>query len=149
MHVSGRFASAALLLFLMSPPLLVAQERQISGRVTRAGTDVPVPEAAVSVVGAGQVRAVLTNADGRYAIAAPAGEVRLQFRLLGYTPREVVVPAGTNIMDVALSQDVFRLSEVVVTGQATTIERRSATTAIAYGCPRRRSRTRSPARSPA
>jgi TonB-dependent starch-binding outer membrane protein SusC len=30
------------------------------------------------------------------------------------------------------AQDVFRLDELVVTGQATTIERRSATTSIAY-----------------
>ena len=132
-NVSGRFACAVLLLllpFLASP--LEAQDRRVSGRVTRSGSDLPVPDANVLVLGISQVRTVSTDDDGRYAILVPAGDARLRFRALGFTPREVEVPAGTTTLDVALVQDHFRLTEVVVTGQATTIERRSATTAVAY-----------------
>jgi len=54
------------------------------------------------------------------------------FRAIGYARVEVIVPAGTATHDVQMEADVFKLSEVVVTGQATSVERRSATTAIAY-----------------
>ncbi len=127
-----RTGLAALLLLLVVPSFVAAQDRQISGRVTRSGSTEPVPDVEISILNAAEGRTTRTNADGRYSISAPAGDVRLQVRAIGYTRREVNVPAGTNTLDVVLVQDFFRLSEVVVTGQATTVERRSATTAIAY-----------------
>jgi TonB-linked SusC/RagA family outer membrane protein len=120
-------AFAALLL----PLTLGAQDRQISGRVTQTGTDQPIENAVVIVVGTSRVSG-RTDALGRYNIAAPGGDVRLGFRALGHSPREILVAAGRTTVDVALTRDAFRLSEVVVTGQATTVERRSATTASAY-----------------
>lgn len=119
----------ALAVFLL-PLTLAAQDRQVSGRVTLAGTDQPIEAAIVSVVGTS--RAARTDAAGRYTIAAPAGDIVLRFRALGYAPRELPVAAGRASMDVSLARDAFRMSEVVVTGQATTVERRSATTAVAY-----------------
>lgn len=116
-----------MLLLPIAPTFLAAQERQISGRVTRSGSDQPVPDAEIAILNAAQGRTTRTNADGRYTISAPRGEARLQFRAIGYTRREIAVPAGTSTLDVVLVQDFFRLSEVVVTGEATTIERRSAT----------------------
>ncbi|MCR4339455.1 MAG: carboxypeptidase-like regulatory domain-containing protein, partial [Gemmatimonadaceae bacterium] len=127
-----RTGLAALLLLLIVPAILIAQERQISGRVTRSGSTEPVPDVQISVLNVAEGRSTRTNADGRYSITAPAGDVRLQVRAIGYTRREINVPAGTSTLDIVLVQDFFRLSEVVVTGQATTVERRSATTAIAY-----------------
>jgi TonB-dependent starch-binding outer membrane protein SusC len=124
----SRLALAALLL---APGVLAAQDRQISGRVTRAGGNVAL-QAEVTVVGELRYRTARTNPDGRYTIAAPQGEVRLMFRSIGHARVEVVVPAGTATQDVAMEPDVFKLSEVVVTGQATSVERRSATTSIAY-----------------
>ncbi|MGI8617789.1 MAG: SusC/RagA family TonB-linked outer membrane protein [Gemmatimonadaceae bacterium] len=127
-----RSGLAALLLLLVAPTFLAAQERQISGRVTRSGSDEPVPDVQVSVLNAAQDRTTRTSADGRYSISVPTGEARLQLRAIGYTRREINVPAGTSTLNVVLVQDFFRLGEVVVTGEATTIERRSATTAVAY-----------------
>ncbi|HET9515146.1 MAG TPA: SusC/RagA family TonB-linked outer membrane protein [Gemmatimonadales bacterium] len=123
------FAMAALLL---APGVLAAQDRQIAGRVTRAGADPQPLDAEVSVVGQLRYRTARTNPEGRYTITAPQGEVRLMFRAIGYGRVEVVVPANQGTLDVQMEQDVFKLSEVVVTGQATSVERRSATTAIAY-----------------
>lgn len=120
------------LMLAMAPTILTAQDRRISGRITKAGTETPIPDAEVSVVGALRYDAARTGQDGRYTITAPAGEVRLQARAIGYTRQEAVVPASQSTVDFGLQTDIFRLSEVVVTGQATTIERRSATTAIAY-----------------
>jgi TonB-dependent starch-binding outer membrane protein SusC len=118
------------LVAVLLPTVLAAQDRQISGRVTQSGTEQPIESAVVTVMGT--TRQARTNAEGRYNIAAPPGDVRLRVRAIGHAPREVPIAVGVATVDVALSKDAFRLSEVVVTGQATTIERRSATTASAY-----------------
>ena len=44
---------------------------------------------------------------------------------------EVEITPGQSQFEFALQPDIFRLEELVVTGQATTIDRRSATTSIA------------------
>ena len=100
-----------------------AQERQIAGRVT-ASTGEAVAGVAVSVTGT--ALAAVTNAEGRYAIAAPAGAVTLVFRRIAFKRREVQVPADQNAADAVLEPDVFNLEAVVVTGQATGVERRNA-----------------------
>lgn len=116
---------------LLLPLALGAQDRQISGRVTQTGTDQPIENATVMVVGTSRP-SVRTDAQGRYNVSAPAGDLRLGFRAIGHTPRQMLVAAGQTTADVTLTKDAFRLGEVVVTGQATTVERRSATTASAY-----------------
>jgi len=101
-----------------------AQQRQITGRVTSGATNEPVSGVAVSVTGT--AFAAVTNAEGRYAIAAPAGAVTLVFRRIAFKRREVQVPADQNTADATLEPDVFNLEAVVVTGQATGVERRNA-----------------------
>ena len=100
------------------------QERQISGRVTSATNGEAIAGVNVSVTGA--AFAAVTNADGRYTISAPSGAVTLVFRRIAFKRREVQVPAGQNTADAALEADVFNLEAVVVTGQATGVERRNA-----------------------
>ncbi len=119
-------------LLFMVPAILTAQDRRISGRVVKSGSDSPIADAVISVIGSPQTGVARTEADGRYSITAPAGAVRLQARAVGYARTEVAVAAGVTTMDISMQQDVFKMSEVVVTGQATTIERRSATTSIAF-----------------
>src|SRR5262245_6524770 len=117
---------------MLTPTGLLAQGRRITGRVTMTGTDQPVTAADISVVGQARTAVVFSGADGRFSMNAPAGAFRLQVRAFGYARAEVAVSAEQTSVDVALVQDVFKLDEVVVTGQATTIARRSATTSIAY-----------------
>lgn len=109
---------------LMGVATLAAQQRQITGRVTAAPTGDPIAEVNVTVTGT--ALGAVTNADGRYAVPAPEGEATLVFRRIGYKRREILVPATQNTTDVTLEQDVFNLEAVVVTGQATGIERRNA-----------------------
>ncbi len=122
----------AFLLPLLWPAVLSAQDRQITGRVISAQSGEPVRGADVSVVDHPAFAVVLTGAEGRFTITAPAGEVRLQIRAFTYQSTEVVVGPGESQVEVTLAQDLFRLSEMVVTGQVTTVDRRSATTAISY-----------------
>jgi TonB-linked SusC/RagA family outer membrane protein len=116
---------------LLAPALLHAQDRRITGTVTRSGSATPLAGVEISVLNQTDFQPVRTNAEGQYTITAPAGAARLQARLIGYTRVEATVPPGQSTMDFALNQDVFKMGEVVVTGQATTVERRSATTSIA------------------
>src|SRR5688572_13496744 len=116
---------------VFAPTLLFAQDRRITGMVTRTNSAVGLPDVEITVLGQTRLPTARTNAEGRYTITAPEGAVRLQARLIGHTRVEATVPANQSTQDFALTQDVFKMSEVVVTGQATTVERRSATTSIA------------------
>ena len=122
-----RLAAAAL---LAAPGLLHAQSRQISGTVTRSGGGSPVAEAAVTIVGT--TNAARSDAQGKFTINAPQGDVRLTVRAIGFSRKDVLVGANKTSVDIVLDQDVFKLEEVVVSGQATTVERRNLTTAVGY-----------------
>lgn len=115
---------------LLAPAALVAQERRVTGVVTRQGPGTPLEGAEVAVIGPTMGSVARTGADGRYNLNAPPGVIRLQVRMIGYKRVEFTLPAGQNTADFALQQDVFNLGQVVVSGQATTIERRSATTSV-------------------
>src|SRR5438046_1535007 len=101
-----------------------AQQRQITGQVTSAATREAVAGVNVSVTGT--AFAAVTNAEGRYAIAAPGSAVTLVFRRIGFKRKEAPVPAGQSAADVQLEEDVFNLEAVVVTGQQTGISRANA-----------------------
>lgn len=132
-----------LAVLLMRTATAAAQDRQISGVVTKGNGGPPVSEATVSLVGG--TATARSSSAGRYAITVGAGEVRLSVRAIGYQRREVMVPAGQTSVDVALTEDIFKLEEVVVSGQATTVERRNATTATSTVSPEEL--TRAPAQS--
>ena len=120
-----------LVTLILTPTLLYAQDRRITGTVTRTNSAVGLPDVEITVLGQTRFPRARTNAEGRYTITAPEGPVRLQARLIGHTRAEATVPANQSTQDFQLTQDVFKMGEVVVTGQATTVERRSATTSIA------------------
>ncbi len=125
--------SAVSLIVLLSIPdvsVAQAQGRTIAGVVTRANGGRPIQAVTVTVTGSQQL--AQSDDSGRYAILAPDGDVRLSFRAIGFSRKDVLVPATQTNMDVALTEDVFELEAVVVTGQATTLERRNATTATSY-----------------
>lgn len=107
-----------------------AQSRSLSGTVTDSLTGEPVSAGAVVVRGTGTGTAIRPN--GQFTLAnVPTGEFTLVVRSLGYRSREVPVAAGATTVVISLARDVFRIDQVVVTGQATTIERRSAPNAVA------------------
>lgn len=107
-----------------------AQGRTISGRVRDSLTGAPIPEARVGVLGG--TLAVSPNASGNYELSGlPEGEVTIQFRAVGYRRQEILVRAGQRTLDVSLARDVFKIEEIVVTGQATGVERRNLPNAVA------------------
>ena len=120
---------AALAALAVASGTALAQERQITGTVTRASGGQPVTEATISVTGSSAT--TKTNEQGKYSIDVGPGEVRLVIRAIGYRSEEVVVGPGQETADAALSEDIFKLEELVVSGQQTGVERRNATTSTA------------------
>jgi TonB-linked SusC/RagA family outer membrane protein len=60
----------------------------------------------------------LSDADGKYSIAAPDGDAVLVFSLLGYATREIAV-GGRTVVDVAMSELAEEIDELVVVAYGT------------------------------
>jgi TonB-linked SusC/RagA family outer membrane protein len=116
-------------LCLLSAQAATAQFRQIAGRVTNSSTQQGVTGATIAVTGTGIVAE--SNNEGDYVLNAPDGEANLVVRAIGYKRQQVAVPSTQSRADVALDPDVFKLEEIVITGQATGVERQNLPNAVA------------------
>lgn len=91
---------------------LNAQTLKVKGTITDGSNGETVPFATVVVKGASAW--TTSDADGKYAIDAPANGI-LSVECLGYVGREVAVN-GQTVLDIVLNQDMDQLSESVVIG---------------------------------
>ncbi len=111
------------------PPAAEASQRQpaatrvLTGHVTDSVSSNPVGSGDVSV-NQTQATAPIRN-DGSFSIVAPAGDVTLLVRSVGYVPRALAVAAGQDTVRVVLARDYALLNQVVVTGQATGVTRQN------------------------
>lgn len=117
----------ALLVFAAVPAR--AQSRIVTGRVMDSLTTVVVTSGQVSVTGT-PVGTTIKD-DGTFTLAVPLRDVTLSIRSIGFKRREIPVPAGQSAVTVALERDYFQLEAIVVTGQATGVERRNLANAVA------------------
>ncbi|MBA2457954.1 MAG: TonB-dependent receptor plug domain-containing protein, partial [Gemmatimonadales bacterium] len=124
-----RWWGVSFALALTVTPSVSAQVRQVTGRVTNAETGQGVPEATVAVTGTRIV--AQTGTDGRYSMNVPDGPAALVIRAIGFKRQEANVPSGSPTANVVLEPDIFKLEEVVVTGQSTGIERQNLPNAVA------------------
>lgn len=121
-------AAAAVLFLAVGGNTAMAQgTREVTGKVTLAG-GTPLQDAAVAVLG--QAIGVRTNEQGDFRLRVPAGDVTVQARAIGYKRVTARVPSGQNRVNFTLEKDVLQLEGVTVTGVASTIEKRSAATAV-------------------
>jgi TonB-dependent SusC/RagA subfamily outer membrane receptor len=129
--VRATVAAAALL--LLAPGGLVAQASgTVRGRVVEAGSQQPVADVQVSIVGT--TLGGITNASGDYTVTnVPAGEQRVRVRRLGFRAADqaVTVTAGaTATVNFTLSPSAAQLEQVVVTGTTGAVERRTVGNSI-------------------
>ncbi len=127
--MAQRVLGIVLSLCLLTVGVGSAQVRQIAGRVTNAQTEQGVSDVTIAVLGT-QIVAQADN-EGRFVLNAPGGNVSLMVRGIGFKRQQVNVPAGQERVDVALEPDVFKLEEIVTTGQATGVEQRNLANAVA------------------
>jgi TonB-dependent starch-binding outer membrane protein SusC len=108
----------------------VAQDRTVTGSVVDSITGEPIPNADVLVKGT--LTRVQTRNNGQFLLtAAPPAAFTLVVRAIGFHRQEVAVAPGQSLVTVALGRDVFRLEEVVITGQATGVEKQNLPNAVA------------------
>ncbi|WP_439556249.1 SusC/RagA family TonB-linked outer membrane protein, partial [Dyadobacter sp.] len=110
---------AAFVLFAMNA---AAQNASVTGTVTSAADNLPVP--GVSIVIKNSLTGTATDANGKYEINAP-GEATLVLSAIGHITQEVAV-SGRSIVDVKLAVDTRQLEELVVVGYGT--QKRNALT---------------------
>ncbi len=83
------------LVFLLAPPALGAQERAVTGTVIQQETRQPFPGVAVAV--RGTMIVALTDAQGFYTLRVPAGAEMLVFSHLGYRTQEMPVAVRIDV----------------------------------------------------
>ncbi len=120
-------ATAALLLAVGGSSAWAQGTREVTGKVVQA-SGTPLQDASVAVLG--QAIGIRSNEKGEYRLRVPAGDVTLIARAIGYKRVTMRVAAGQGTANFSLDKDVLQLEGVTVTGVASTIERRSAATAV-------------------
>ena len=91
-------------------------EVTITGKVADQVSGEALP--GVNVLVKGTATGTVTDVDGNYSLSVDNGDGILVFSSIGYTTREIAVNGRTTI-DVALTEDVQSLEEVVVIGYGT------------------------------
>jgi len=111
-----RYSTITLLLLgmILCVGTVAAQERQeISGTVTSADDNAPLPGANVSVPGT--TIGTATNAQGAYTLSVPGDADSLRFSFVGFQAQTVPI-AGRTTIDVALLPRAQQIEELVVVG---------------------------------
>lgn len=93
-----------------------AQARTITGKVTLAEDNSPLP--GVSVVAAGTIVGTITDFDGAYSIDVPPTATMLRFTFIGLQTEEVEIGNQT-VIDIAMVPSSEELDEVIVVGYGT------------------------------
>ena len=110
-----------ILLFLVisSTVQVSGQQVNVGGTVVDKEDQLPLP--GVSVIIKGTTTGTVTDADGKYSLVAPSSQSVIVFTFVGYGTQEVTV-GSQNLINIAMSQDLRQLSEVVVTGFGTQLK---------------------------
>lgn len=101
------------------------QTRPVTGTVTRAAGQ-PIEYATVLVKGT--ARGTQTDAAGAFRLVVPAGPLTLTARAIGFLPKDVPLGAADNTVTINMVEDPAKLEQIVVTGVATGVSKRSAAT---------------------
>jgi TonB-linked SusC/RagA family outer membrane protein len=121
---SAFLAAAAFVLAFATDGLAQVPTGTIEGKVTEQGSGRPLAGAQVFI--AGTTVGAVSNDRGEYRITgAPARQVELRVRVIGYSPfnASVVVRAGETVtQNISVSVSALQLEQVVVTGTGAQVE---------------------------
>ena len=106
--------AAIFLMFLCASFGLQAQQKMVSGTITSAEDNEPLP--GVNVFIKGTTSGSITDADGKYSLEIPEGinSPTLVYSYIGYATQELPI-ANKSVMDFAMTIDTKTLEDVVVT----------------------------------
>lgn len=104
-----------LIALLLLIPVFGFAQITVSGTVTEAATNQPIP--GVNIIIKGTTTGAISDFDGNYSIQANEGDT-LVFSYIGFDTQEIVVTVST--LNVVLQESTNLLDEVVVIGYGTT-----------------------------
>ncbi len=113
-------ASLLLMSFMMALTVY-AQDRTVSGTVTDLTTSEPL--AGVNVIIKGTSTGTITDINGTYSVELKASQNVLTFTFIGFVKQDITLSPSQTTVDVIMEEDVTSLSEVVITGLATSVKR--------------------------
>ena len=120
----GAFFTLPVLAVALATSAAAQATGTIEGKVTETGSGRPLSGAQIFI--AGTTVGGVTNDRGEYRITgAPARQVALRVRLIGYSPitKSVVVTAGQTVtQDIEVGVSALQLEQVVVTGTGAQVE---------------------------
>jgi TonB-dependent starch-binding outer membrane protein SusC len=122
----NRQKSIMLLLLLFALPVWLLAQTTVTGKVTEAATGNPLPGASISEKGT--TNNTQTDADGKFSLTVKNANAKLVISFVGFTSQ--TVDAGNNL-SVSLATDNTKLTEVVVTGLASSVKRSNLANAVA------------------
>ena len=113
--------SCILLFTLFFFHLSNGQEVNVSGTVSTASDNLPLP--GVSVIVKETTKGIQTDFDGKYSIESNVGDI-LVFSYIGFKTQEIVV-GNSSTIDISMEEDASVLDEVVVTAQGIKREKKA------------------------
>ncbi len=91
-------------------------QKTVSGTVTDAISQTPL--IGVNILAKGTSAGTISDLDGKFELEVPEDVDAISFSYIGYTTQEIAY-TGQSTLDVALTEDVTQLSELVVIGYGT------------------------------
>jgi TonB-linked SusC/RagA family outer membrane protein len=108
--------NALSIIFTFAVAITFAQTYNVSGNVTAADDNFPIP--GVNVIIKNTARGVSTDFDGNYTFDDVPSGATLVFSYVGFQTKEVVITSD-QVLNIQLETDVATLDEVVVIGYGT------------------------------
>ena len=118
---------AAVLGLLAAP--LQGQTQLLMGKVTDSVTTRVIASGEILVLGTALTAPI--REDGSFALSVPVREITLSVRSDGYKPKEVTIRPGDDLVRINLERDYFQQNKEVVSGQATSVERKNLANTVA------------------
>ncbi|UII24482.1 SusC/RagA family TonB-linked outer membrane protein [Fulvivirga maritima] len=111
MRENYRIIKATWVALLLTIPIFASSQHNVTGKIIDE-TGASLPSVMIQVKGT--TRGTTTTLDGEYEISVKDPNATLVFSYIGYKKQRIPLN-GRNILNVTLSEDVEKLSEVVVT----------------------------------
>lgn len=105
---------------LLITSVMMAQTRQLSGSVKDSKSADGLPSATIKVKGK-NIQTV-TNSDGTFSLAVPAGNIAVDVTSIGYATKTIAVASDSKFLTIELDQVTSAMDEVVVTALGITKE---------------------------
>lgn len=109
----SKYIGLIIILLVLSVNIAEAQKTEISGKITEAGSNNPIPY--VSIVFKGTFTGTMSDINGNYNLSSAKPASIIEFTAVGYNKQVFTIkPNQVNKLDVVMVEDIVSLAEVSV-----------------------------------